>query len=63
MQGTFSLADEDYDEPALELARARNEANLTADTIFTMGSVGTTHFVLIMRLTHNMPAWARLFCF
>lgn len=35
--GTFSLADEDYDEPALELARARNEANLTADTIFTMG--------------------------
>jgi hypothetical protein len=36
-QGTFSLADEDFDEPALELARARNEANLSSENVFTLG--------------------------
>ena len=34
--GTFPLADEDYLEPALELARARAEAGVSVDQFFTM---------------------------
>lgn len=42
--GTFPLADEDFIEPALELARSRKIANISVDEFFTMAHGETLLF-------------------
>jgi len=42
--GTFSLANEDHIEPALELARARSRAGLSAQDFFTLAHGSTLRF-------------------